>query len=193
MGSSRLLVFILRGLKPTIAFVGGALVIWWMSGNLHVALTESAPTPIDIEQWQTQYHGQQWIRLTGVAAPESGATRPQTAFIPIVPRAYQSGDPIRAVIITVPDRARQFVGKVTVEGVLAPSGSWDLGSVMPGNTFARDVVCLNEGTTPDGIGLTIGFIVLGMVFLVLGGLALLGLIHEYRSKQEAQINALEML
>ena len=169
----RLAVFILHHPKLPIAIAASIFLMYVFSRDLMISLRESIPTPIRIDRWKTDYRGEQWLKLSGFADLSLGVmTSTDIAFVPVVAENYKKGDPIHAVIVTSPQRMQQFRGDVTVEGVIARSGTYDMRSIMHRNSIDNDVVCLNEDTQPDGIGFPL--IMMG-VAMVLGSFSIYAL------------------
>ena len=168
-------------LKSSLMLVASIAIFVLMWRQIVISLTEKAPTPVAVESWSRERYVAQWLSVTGVLRPDLGATNNSgTAFIPLVAGNARDSDPIHFVVVESDARLAGRAGRATVTGVLAPS-NWDLSRLLPGRTFAPDVVCLNAGTTPNGAGST-----LFMIFLALGlgGLAAWRLTRAWHAASE---------
>jgi hypothetical protein len=154
----------------SLALLGGGIFLLWRSGSsLHTTLTEKSPTTVHLANWETEYHGQQWITLYGVATPKLGTSTTAAGFVPVMADGKRKHDAIRAVIVTQPQRQSDYSGPVQVEGLLAPSGAWDLKGLMPHNRFDAAVICLNPGSKPDSVGTSTFLLGLGVVITAFAG------------------------
>jgi hypothetical protein len=154
-------------LKIVIVLLAGVLVLADVVRAVRISLAEKAPAFVRLDHWTQDYHGQQWIRLTGHADPGRGVDVGKIAFVPMVSPDEEGGDPVHAVIVTVPRRRQVINGDITVQGILAAKNSWDLGRILPRENFAADVVCLKEGTQPDGIGVPVFMGAIGVSLVLL--------------------------
>src|SRR5205085_8603958 len=135
-----LITIILKNLKVLVLLLPVSILIMvYSSRDFMIAINEREPTPIAIERWSTDYHGTRWLSVTGTLRPDLAAQNSQgTAFVPLVARDAKAGDPIHVVVVGRPSMARR-PNPATITGELAPS-NWNLAMLLPGQTFAADVV-----------------------------------------------------
>ena len=156
-------------LKTVIVLLVGVFFLGWMVRAVRISVAEKAPAFVRVDHWKEDYHGERWITVMGHADPGRGVDVGKMAFVPMVSAEEVGGDPVHVVVVTVPGRRQVINGDITVEGVLAEKGAWDLGRVVPRENLAGDVVCVKEGTRPDGVGGAVFVGAMGVSMVLLGG------------------------
>ena len=141
--SMRFVAVLLANLKSTMAVLLGVGLIGMTLNRLVVAMTERAPSPVHLDQWTAEYHGQHWIELTGIAKPEWSTRLGGYEYIPVVATDYHEGDPIHVVILTEP-RDLPGSGPITVAGT---TEEWNLNVALPRLPFDPKAVRLIAGAT----------------------------------------------
>jgi len=176
------LAFVFLNLEGTLVFGIGIIVIGMMLRNLSVEMTEHAPSPVHLDQWNAEYHGQHWITLTGIAKREwsnqlpGSKEQPGHIFIPVVASNYHDGDTIHAVIVAEPNHAPGS-GPITVEGCV---DGWNASKALPGLPIDPSAVWLSLGAKPVPSTTAIGGVAIGLVFALIGSSRLRGAWRERR-------------
>ena len=149
----RFLLFVFYNFKMIFLLIAGIMLTGMMCSRLFVSLTEHTPAPVHLDNWAAEYHGQRWIRLTGIAKLESSGESDEGVFIPMVPSNYRRGDIIHAVIIAKPGLVPRS-GPITVDGYDVDR---NLSVWLPQLKFDRNPVCLLIGERPEDIRFAIAF------------------------------------
>lgn len=175
--------FIAEPLVYVVAFTFGA---WRGSQELHATLTESVPTPIDIERFAADIRGQRWVALRGRLAVEHHQV--QASFhevhrqqnlshvrVPVVPAGWQPDQPVEAVAVFGPFAAhevdrwlKQHTGQPAevVDGMTV-SDVYDFPRLFPGLRSATSVVYLNVGSRPASLEAGLFFLGICVISLIL--------------------------
>jgi hypothetical protein len=143
-GGKRFLEFILANLKSILLVVAGAGLFGIYLNDWIVALREPAPSPVHLDQWAAEYHGQHWITLSGISRPELSRELAGNVYVPVVATDYHQGDAIHAAII--PASLPAEPGPMTVEGYDA---SKNLATCLAGLPVDPAAICLRVGSKPE--------------------------------------------
>lgn len=172
--------YIVRWALAMVACLGGCFVA---IRDLRISLSERAPTQFKVENFEKQYHGQQWISVDGFMDTERAVINASTSeyhegkdlvyvTAPIVPPNWKPDEPVHVVLIAGPYSSAEAKSRLAAAGgqrqsftgKIAPSGL-DNSRVLPGLKLVEPVVHINNGTTPGSVLPMVFFLVL-MVVLV---------------------------
>jgi hypothetical protein len=177
----------LRLLLLTVALLaGGGIALWRGTLDYQAAVTEAAPTPIDVAAFAS-YGGQRWLKvqngifLTDLAVTRDGSGGPDTGgdqatiYVPLVPRGWQAGDPVHVICRLGPGPRANVAGWLkengggTLRNYTGVVSNEPAGLHFRGLKIEEPALLIREGGKPDGPEVSLGVIVVGAVLVLAGG------------------------
>ena len=170
----------------------GTFAAWRSGRDLWVALRERQPTALDMDRFDAEYKGHQWLRATGRFVPELMSVRRSTGkyrdreqayvYVPLVSSTWRQGDPIHVVVGFGPfrradaetsTRAEIGEGVRTIDVLVGPDQ--DRERVLERENYAEPFLWTHAYQRPVKTVVAFGFLVLAISIVCGSAYALVSL------------------